>query len=302
MDCINIGVVTVRDKTYHPNRRLMEAARKAGHHIHLIHPYKIWPGVLKERALFVPAPGLSEFDVVIPRQGAQIKDSSLALIRHMEFCGIPVINGSKTIAITRSQIHTLQILNAHGIPVPDSVFINHLNGALHAVDQVGGWPVVAKQIDGRQGEGVMLFTDEAMLKKKVLKYLDKRKGMVIQRFIKPEGRRDIRVLIIGGRIEGAVELVPSEKDFRSNYHLGGRIRRTSLSGPVERIVLKAASIVDAHVAGVDLMIGESGEPVVVEVNYSPGFKGMEKATGLDIAGKIISYAWDRSRVGTYDER
>lgn len=290
MNEIHIGVVTVRDETYHPNRRLMEAAQKAGHRCCLINPYELWPAVMSNRAFVVPEEAFLELDVVIPRQGAQIGDSSLALIRHIEVSGVPVINDSKTIAVARSQVRTLQMLCAHGIPIPDTVFVNHVKGGFYAVKQLGGWPVVAKPVSGRQGKGVTLLSDENALKRRFSEDFHKQKGVLIQRYIKPETRRDFRLLIIGNTIQGMVELIPVENEFRSNYHLGGRIQMVQLPQKVQKIALQAASAIGAQIAGVDMMIEENGKPVVVEVNFSPGFKGMEKATGLDIAGKIISYA------------
>ncbi|GAI93448.1 unnamed protein product, partial [marine sediment metagenome] len=105
----------------------------------------------------------------------------------------------------------------------------------------------------------------------------------------PAGRQDIRVLVIGGKVAGAMELRPKEGDFRANYHLSRESRPRDLTSELEGIALKAAAAVGLEIAGVDLIVDQNDRVNVIEVNYSPGFKGLEAATGLDIAGLIVDY-------------
>ncbi|MGB6011098.1 MAG: 30S ribosomal protein S6--L-glutamate ligase, partial [Desulfobacterales bacterium] len=96
-------------------------------------------------------------------------------------------------------------------------------------------------------------------------------------------------LVVGGKIAGAIELWPREGDFRANIHLGGESRPKDLSHELEDIALKATDALGLEIAGVDLILDQNGRINVIEVNYSPGFRGMEAATGLDIAGRIVNY-------------
>ena len=54
------------------------------------------------------------------------------------------------------------------------------------------------------------------------------------------------------------------------------------------MALKAAKAMGLAIAGVDMLQSKRG-PMVLEVNSSPGLEGIEKATGTDIAGKIIEF-------------
>jgi ribosomal protein S6--L-glutamate ligase len=114
----------------------------------------------------------------------------------------------------------------------------------------------------------------------------------VQRFIPPTGRQDIRVLVVGRNIVGAMELHPKKGDFRANYHLSKESRPRDLTPELTRIALKASNAVGLEIAGVDLIVDINGRVSVIEVNYSPGFKGLEAATGLDIAGRIVGYVAD----------
>jgi ribosomal protein S6--L-glutamate ligase len=292
---IRIGIITVRDSGYHPNRRLLDAARAAGHQGVLIHPYRLWPktsgarlGTTGEDAFILP-------DIVLPRQGAQIGDACLALIRQIQLIGIPLVNHLEAITIARNKFLTQQTLTAAGLHCPDTVFVNDASGFYHAADGLGGYPVVVKQVSERQGKGVLRINDPEDALQRALPALDRNRGLMVQRYLPPEKRRDIRALVVGGELICAAALVPPPGDFRANFHLGGRIRTTTLSDELGQTAVSAAAAVGCDVAGVDMMVDGEGRPFIVEVNYSPGFKGMEKASGLDIAGRIIQLAAHRYR-------
>ncbi|MEA1969158.1 MAG: RimK family alpha-L-glutamate ligase [Thermodesulfobacteriota bacterium] len=230
-------------------------------------------------------------DVVIPRQGAMIGTFSLTLTSHFKNMGIPMVNDIEPIIIASNQFLTLQHLARTGISVPDTLFISSLDNLSGAVHILGGYPVIAKEINGRQGRGVFLLDSKNEALSVALSFLDREKGLLLQRFIPIKGRRDIRVLVVGGKVAGAMELFTSGEDFRANYHLNNRAAKINLSKEMKDAAVKAASAVGLDIAGVDLIVDKKGRIMVIEVNYSPGFKGIEKTTGLDIAGLIIDYAF-----------
>ncbi|WDP92615.1 MAG: RimK family alpha-L-glutamate ligase [Desulfobacter sp.] len=287
---MNIGIMTVNGFDFHPNMRFKEEAAKLGHRIQLIDPYGM--GCVLNRA------GASVFmgdkaglpDLVMPRQGAPMGEYGFVLLRHFTAMDIPLVNGIKGVAIARNQFISLQQLSLAGLQVLDCVFVNCRDNFFAAVERLGGFPVVAKQVDGMGGEGVAkLETDEA-----ALAYLDAhftpRKGLVVQAFLPPKGRTDIRALVIGGRVAGAMALTPAPGQFKANVHQQGRARAMELAGELKQMAVSAARACCLEVAGVDMMVLPGREPVIGEVNYSPGFRGLESATGLNIAGMILDHA------------
>ena len=289
---MHIGIITVRDQEYHPNRRLIEAATEQGHKISLIHPYRVWPCIEDGNPYLVDHLNIQPVDVVLPRQGSTVGDSCLVLIRHFSLMGIPVVNDLNSIRLAKNQFLTLMALSEAGITVPDTVFVNSIQGFHDALDRLGGLPVVIKQTSNRQGEGVALIETERNVHTVVHDYLDEREGLLVQRFIHPKGRQDIRALVVGGKVAGAVELWPREGDFRANIHLSGKSRAKNLSHGLEDIALRVTDIIGLDIAGVDLIVDQKERVNVIEVNYSPGFRGMEAATGVDIAGRIVNYLAD----------
>ena len=291
---IRIGIITVRDKAYHPNRRLLEAAKQAGCRGVLLHPYRLWPTTMGGTLGLVGVHGNRPPHVVLPRQGAEIGDTCLALIQHLQRMEVPLINGPEAVSVARNKFLTQQVLSDAGLPCPDTVFVNEAPGFEPAVALLGGYPVVAKPINARQGEGILIVKDVDDARRRVLDGLDRQRGVMVQRYTAPDKRRDIRALVIGGELVCAASLTPKEGEFRANFHLGSDIRAIDLPADLANMAVAAAAAVGCDVAGVDMMVDRrNGRPLIVEVNYSPGFRGLEAASGLDIAARIVALALRR---------
>ncbi|MBW1891328.1 MAG: RimK family alpha-L-glutamate ligase [Deltaproteobacteria bacterium] len=287
---MNIGIITVRDLDYHPNGRLSQSAAEKGHRAVLIHPYEVWPKIGEEGLGYEGRPDLRSMDVIMPRQGATIGESSLTLLHHLSHMGIPLVNDFDAVRITRSQIMTLQALAIEKIPVPDTLFVNSRKGFFKAIPLTGGYPVVVKQVSGRQGAGIQLVENRNQADAMLAKDIDLRTGILLQRFIPTVGRQDLRIFVVGGRAAGAMEIQPENGDFRANFHLTRKSRPRKVTPMLEKIALDAARVTGLDIAGIDLIVDRHDDIYVIEVNYSPGFKGLEKATGLDIAGCMIDCA------------
>jgi ribosomal protein S6--L-glutamate ligase len=286
---MNIGVLTINDFDFHPNSRLKQAAKEQGHNIILINPYDITAGIKRGEFEYSIDKITKNLDVVLPRQGSPMGDYGLVLLRHFNQLGIPLINDLNSITITRNQYITLQILASCGILVPDTCFITKKELFLEAVNKVGGFPVIVKQVDGMGGDGVIKINHEKEAIFLLERLLKEKKGVLVQQFIPCENRIDIRVLVIGGKIAGAMKLEPRHDDFRTNIHQKGRAQQLDLSKDIKKLAIKSAKACDLEIAGIDLIVEKGCHPLVIEVNYSPGFRGLEAATGIDIAKQIIDY-------------
>jgi len=88
----------------------------------------------------------------------------------------------------------------------------------------------------------------------------------------------------------------AEGEFRSNLHRGGSAQAIKISPEERSTAIRAAKKLGLNVCGVDMLRSNHG-PVVMEVNSSPGLEGVEKATGIDVAGKIIETLEKRARPG-----
>ena len=291
---MDIGILSVRDRGYHPNQRLIEAASQSGHEVRLIHTRDCLSEIDHSRPV-LKIEGSEIPDVLLPRIGATINDYALGVVRHFELSDVPVVNGFHAILLARNKFLTLQTLACNGINVPGTYLVVNLRGFEEAVKGLGGYPVVAKMPSSRQGSGVVLVDSPVTAEFVMHNLQDNSKGLLIQEYIAPRGRREIRAFVIGDRVIGAMELMPNPDDFRSNIHLVGQGKGVTLDPKLSDLAVRSAKVLGLEIAGTDIIVGEDGTPRIIEVNYSPGFRGLEKATGLDIAAGIIGYVEDRLR-------
>jgi ribosomal protein S6--L-glutamate ligase len=293
---MDIGILSVQGEKYPPNQRLMEAAFQAGHRARLIHTRDCLSEIEGGRPT-LSIRGGDVPDVLLPRIGATINDYALGVVRQFELYGVRVVNGSGAIFLARHKFLSLQALAAAGLPVPDTRLVVNLTGFYDAVDSVGGYPVVAKMPCSRQGSGVARVDSPSFSEFVMANLQDNSRGVLVQEYIAPEGRRDIRAFVVGGQVVGAMELTPFEGDFRSNIHLTGQGKGLTLNSELSELAIRSAEVIGLEIAGTDIIVDKAGTPKIIEVNYSPGFRGLEQATGMDIASRIIGYVSDNLITG-----
>lgn len=285
---MRLAVISVQGGDFHPNRRMLEAAAARGLDMSILHPFRTWCALTQGGAGLLdgrPAPS-----VAFPRVGSTISPYTIVLLRQLELMGCRLVNRPGPVETASFKDRCLQELKAAGLRVPDTVFINRPEAWEAATKRLGGYPLVAKLPQGRQGRGVALIQEEGEAEMVRRMWLRQRRGLLLQRYLPPEGRRDIRVLVVGGRASAAVELTPPPGEFRANVHLGGRARAMDPATEAGRLAEEAARALDLDVAGVDLVRDGAKVYYAMEVNHSPGFQGLEEATGLDVAGLLVDHA------------
>jgi ribosomal protein S6--L-glutamate ligase len=182
----------------------------------------------------------------------------------------------------------LQVLSRAGLGLPKTVFTNYSKNVKDVIESVGGTPLVIKLLEGTQGLGVVLAENDNAAESVLEAFNGLQARVIAQEFIKEAKGADIRVFIVDGVVVGAMKRQGKEGEFRLNLHRGGTAEIVKLSIDEENAALKAARVMGLGVAGVDLLQSARG-PLILEVNSSPGLEGIEAATGIDIAGKIIHY-------------
>jgi len=284
-----IGILSVRNHRYHPNRRLLDASRGLGHQGILVHPGKLFMGVNGHRLTLDHLTRDFRADVIIPRLGATIKEYALTMVYHFELLGIPVINNLTSILLTKNKFQAIQTLSQKGIPVPESRYVSNWSNFDKAASRFGRCPFVIKTAYGRQGRGVSRIDSIEESKDLLDRLLNRRRGLLIQEFIPPEKRRDIRIMVIGKRVVGAMSLKPHKSDFRTNIHLNSKAEKIRLPKEMSYLAIESTKALGLDISGVDMIEKDDGTLYVVDVNYSPGFKGLERCTGKDIASEIIKF-------------
>lgn len=281
-----------RSRTLHSVRRLLEeAVRFPQVAIDVVNPLECGLTISHQKKLSVTFHGedLPQYAAIIPRIGASITEYGLAIVRQFELMGVPVVNPSSAIAESRNKLWSLQILANHGVPVPTTLLAKSLHPDAHGViRQLGELPVVLKQLRGTQGVGVMLVHTPASLQSVHETLHGLGQDLLIQQFVAASAGTDLRAFVVGDRVVAAMQRKASRGEFRANIHQGGAAQAVQLTREQEAVALKSAKTLGLRIAGVDLLLGPDG-PLVIEVNSSPGFEGIEKATGQNVARAIIEH-------------
>ena len=234
---------------------------------------------------------IKDVDVIIPRIGASVTVYGAAVIRQFDLMGVPSTLTSTSLIRSRDKLRSLQILSKSGVGIPKSVFARHpkSDDVKTMIQEVGGTPVILKLLEGTHGTGVIKADSVSSAKSAVEAFSGIKKDIIVQEFIEEANGKDIRAFVVEGEVVGAMERSGQGDEFRSNLHKGGVARPIELTAKEKLVAIEAAHLHGLSVAGVDMLISARG-PLIVEENSSPGLQGIERATGVDIAGKIIEAA------------
>ncbi len=278
-----------RNAELYSHRRLKEAAEARGHTMDIINTLRCYMNIASRRPeIYYNGEKLPIYDAVIPRIGASVTFYGLAVLRQFEMQGVYPLNESVGIGRSRDKLRSMQLLSRDGIGLPVTTFAHDPKQTEEVLKLAGGAPLVIKLLEGTQGIGVVLADTDRSAKSVIEAFRGAGVNILVQEFIKEAGGTDIRALVVGGRVVAAMKRTGAEGEFRSNLHRGGSANVVKLSPEERSTAIRAARAMGLNVCGVDMLRANHG-PVVMEVNSSPGLEGVEKATGIDIAGKIIEF-------------
>jgi RimK family alpha-L-glutamate ligase len=209
--------------------------------------------------------------------------------------GVPVMNSPRAIERSVDKFYTTALLQEAGLPTPETVVCEGTADALASVEAMGD--VIMKPIFGSMGHGIVRVSDPDVAFRVLQAFEPLRTVFYVQRAV-DHGGSDVRVFVVGGRVLGAIERRAPAGEWRTNVSRGGSARRCELPPAWAEVALAAAAVVGADYAGVDLLPSRDGQIFVLEVNGIPGWRGLQRATGLDVAGAIVDYLADRVRSST----
>ncbi|MBU1642348.1 30S ribosomal protein S6--L-glutamate ligase [bacterium] len=278
-----------RKSSLYSTRRLVEAAKARGWNVRVLDYLKFSIEIQKgELHINYNGEVLAAPDAIVPRIGASRTFYGTAMVRHLEMMKAFSVAGSLAISRSRDKLRSLQILSQHGVGLPKTVFASNKSNAKDIIKLSGGTPLVLKILEGTQGVGVVLVETPKAAKSVLDAFYGMNVNLLVQEYIEEAGGADIRAIVVDGEVVGAMKRQGAEGDFRSNLHQGGSATLYKLSRKEKATALAAAKAMGLGVCGVDMILSERG-PLVMEVNSSPGLEGIETATGIDIAGKIMDY-------------
>ena len=227
--------------------------------------------------------------LVLVRLGAGILPFQLAVLRHFEQAGVIVINGSAPIETAKNKMMTSQLLSRAGIPIPKTMMVRFPIQEKLIAENIG-YPCVVKVVTGSYGAGVYLCEKKKDYKKLVefIESLGNKKTLLVQEYLGDHPGEDLRVLVIGGKVVGAMKRTAPDGDFRANITAGGTGEGYEVTPEIDYIARETARTLGLTIAGIDLLFDKRGFRVC-EANSNPGFSGFEKYCKVNVADLITEY-------------
>lgn len=222
-------------------------------------------------------------------------DKDIVLAKRLERQGYRLFNRAEAIEICDDKRLSAIALENKGIRMPKTLIspftfanVGYVNtDFLTKVADEVGFPLIVKEAHGSFGEQVYLIEDLETLSELTRRKADK--GLIYQEFVTSSIGRDVRVQVIGGEVVACVERQGKEGAFISNVSGGGWMRACCPPKQFIDMALNACSIIGLDFAGVDILYGSDGEPILCEVNASAHFKNLLDATGINTAEILARY-------------
>jgi gamma-F420-2:alpha-L-glutamate ligase len=272
-------------------QKLIEEFEKQEIKVRVVHPDEVDIFVDRDDRKSIRVAGKSRPlpDFVIPRTGSGTTYFIKAIIRHLERLGVILINGSDAIDNVKDKLYTQQVLGESNLPVPKTLLVKHpIN--VEFVENNIGYPSIIKTLSGSFGAGVFLCENRNQLQQ-LLKMAEITKpsyNIIIQEFIKESHGKDLRVLVVNGKVVGCMMRQSTDDDFRANITRGGEGIPYQIDDDIEWLGGESARLLNLDIAGVDLLFDNKGYRIC-EVNSSPGFEGMDKYCKTNVAEQIVTY-------------
>ena len=285
---MKLAILSANPSLYSTNR-LVEAAQKRGHDVDVINHNHCYVGMeTNNNNVYLGDHELVDYDAIIPRIGASVTFYGSSIIRQFEVKHVYTTLSSLALVRSRDKLRATQVLAKNDIGIPKTVFAKQPRDVQNLIKTVGGPPLIVKLLEGTQGLGVVLAETKTAAKSVIEAFYGLNANILVQEFIKEAGGSDIRVIVVVGKVIAAYKRQGQEGEFRSNLHRGGEGVKVTLTSKEKKTAIAATKALGLNIAGVDMLRSERG-PLVLEVNSSPGFEGVERVTGVDVADQIITF-------------
>lgn len=290
---MKLGILS-RGPGLYSTRRLVEAGQQRGHEVRVVDYLRCYMNITSRNPQVLFRGEALDFDAVIPRIASRRTFYGTSVVRQFEMMGVYTANESQAISRSRDKLRSLQILSRTDVQMPHTGFAEETQDLDGVIEAVGGPPLVVKLLQGTQGVGVVLVESKSAARSVIDAFRQVEANILIQEYIKEANGRDIRCLVVGGEVVAAMERVSDGNEFRANLHQGGTVHEVELTSTEIEYAKKATEAHGLESAGVDILRSNRG-PLVLEVNSSPGFEGIETATGVDVAGMMVDHIEDQLR-------
>ncbi len=272
--------------TGHSTKRLLEEANKQFKHVDYIPIRDVVLNVGKKASAKIGKKSLEEYDYILTRIDSKRASIGYPILRFLDETDVKMPYPAMTTLVAHNKFLTLMALTKRGIPVPETWITGSKDMANKIVDKQK-LPIIMKLLAGFGGEGVMIMESRDAAKATIHTMKNLRQEVLLEEYL-PNPGEDIRAIVAGDEVIASFKRIASPGEKKANIHLGGRGVDFKISSDMKEIVLESARAIDSKICAIDI-VESKGNAYVIEANINPGLRGIEKATNINVAQRIIDY-------------
>jgi len=270
----------------HSTRRLLEEARKQFRHVEHVPITDIVLEVGKKTSARFGKKNLEDYDYILPRIDSKRAEIGYPIMRFLDEKGTMKPYPADTILVAHNKFLTLMALTGRGIKVPDTWITGAKEEANKILDKQK-LPIIMKLLAGFGGEGVMIMESREAAKATLHALKTLKQEVLLEEYL-PNPGEDIRAIVAGDEVVASFKRIAGPGSKKANIHLGGKGVDFKLPPEMREIALESAKAIDSKICAID-MVESMGKTYVIEANINPGLRGIEKATNINVAKRIIDY-------------
>jgi len=286
---LKVGIVASDRKEWHV-QRLMEALGERGAEAYVLPATRFLSRIEAEPRISVRGYAIDDYDAVVVRKvpGGSPEQVfyRMDVLHRLEDLGVYVINSADAVERAVDKYYTSTLLEDAGIRTPRTMVTESFREAMDGFRELGG-DVVVKPLFGSLGTGMTRVSDPEVAYR-IFKALELTRNVYyLQEFI-PHGGEDLRAFVIGDEV--VASMLRRAEGWKTNISAGGRAEAHTLEEELVELCLRAARTIGLDYSGVDLLRSESdGRVYVVELNSTPGWRGLQTVTDFDITGRLVDF-------------
>jgi ribosomal protein S6--L-glutamate ligase len=270
----------------HTTRRLLEEARKQFKKVEYVPIKDVVLTVGKKASAKYGKKSLEDFDYILTRIDSKRAGIGYPILRFLDEAGVNKPYPSSTCLVAHNKFLTLMELTKRGVPIPETWITGSKETANKIVDKQK-LPIIMKLLSGFGGEGVMIMESRDAAKATIHAMKSLRQEVLLEEYL-PNPGEDIRAFVAGDEVIASFKRIAGKDSKKANIHLGGKGVDFKLDPEMGEIALESAKAIDSRICAID-MVESKGKVYVIEANINPGLQGIEKATNINVAQRIMDY-------------
>ncbi len=270
----------------HSTKRLLEEAKKQFRGVDYIPMRDVVLSVGRNAGAKFGKRSLEDYDYILTRIDSKRAGIGYPILRYLDETKVNKPYPAMTTLVAHNKFLTLMALTKRGVAVPETWITGSKELANKIVDGQK-LPIIMKLLSGFGGEGVMIMESRDAAKATIHTMKNLRQEVLLEEYL-PNPGEDIRAIVAGDEVIASFKRIAAAGGKKANIHLGGKGVDFKLSPEMKEIVIESARAIDSRICAID-MVESKGKPYVIEANINPGLQGIEKATDINVAKRIIDY-------------